>query len=246
VTSEEAKQILLLYRPDGADANDPEFATALEQMRQDPALQEWFDGHCEAQAKLREKFAALPVPENLKDAILAGRKIVRPAFWWQKPAWLAAAAMIAFLIAIGALWLRPGALERFSVYRTRMAKTALHGYGMEIVTNDLRAVLQFQAKKGGPANYTLPKPLETMRVTGGGHIPWGNTAASMLCVDRGDKRMLFLFVIDHSAIKGEPGRRPQLTKISSLQTASWTEGSNTYILAGPDDPDFLRKYGVER
>jgi hypothetical protein len=243
VTSEEAKQILLLYRPDGADATDPEFAAALEQMRQEPALQQWFDRHREAQAKLREKFATLPVPENLKDAILAGRKIVRPAFWWQKPAWLAAAAAIAFLIA---LWLRPGPLERFGVYRTRMAKTALQGYGMEIVTNDLVQVREFLAKKGGPANYVVPQSLASMGVTGGGHIPWGNTAASMLCFDRGDKRMVFLFVIDHSAIKGEPGRRPQLTKISSLQTASWTEGSNTYILAGPDDPDFLGKYGVAR
>jgi len=246
VTSEEAKQILLLYRPDGADANDPEFAAALEQMRQDAALQQWFDLHCEAQAKLREKFAALPVPENLKDAILAGRKIVRPAFWWQKPAWLAAAAMIAFLIAVGALWLRPGPLERFSIYRVRMAKTALHGYGMEIVTNDLVQLQQVLKKKGGPADYVIPQPLTNMRVTGGNHIPWGNTAASMLCFDRGDKRMVFLFVIDRSAIKGEPGAHPQLTKISSLQTASWTEGSNTYILAGPDDPDFLRKYGIAR
>jgi len=244
MTSEEAKQILLLYRPNSAP--DPEFAAALEQMRQDPALQQWFDGHCEAQAKLREKFAALPVPGNLKDAILAGRKIVRPGFWWQKPAWLAAAAMIAFLLAAGALWLRPGALERFNIYRARMVRAALHQYAMEIVTNDLRQVRQFVAKKGGPADYVIPQSLESMRVTGGGHIPWGNTAASMLCFDRGDKQMLFLFVIDRSAIKGEPGRHPKLTKISSLQTASWTEGSNTYILAGPDEPDFLRKYGVGR
>jgi len=244
VTSEEAKQILLLYRPN--NASDPEFAAALEQMRQDQALQQWFDRHCEAQGKLREKFAALPVPENLKDAILAGRKIVRPAFWWQKPAWLAAAAMITFLIAIGALWFRPGALERFSVYRARMVRAALHQYAMEIVTNDLRQVRQFLVRKGGPVDYVVPQTLESMRVTGGGHIPWANTTASMLCFDRGDKQMLFLFVIDHAAIKGEPGRRPQLTKISTLQTASWTEGANTYILAGPDDPDFLHKYGIGR
>jgi hypothetical protein len=86
VTSEEAKQILLLFRPHAADAQDAEVAAALEQTRRDPDLQRWFEAHCEAQKNLHEGFTALPVPGDLKDAILAGRKIVRPVLWWQQPA----------------------------------------------------------------------------------------------------------------------------------------------------------------
>jgi hypothetical protein len=243
VTSEEAKQILLLYRAHSADAQDAEMADALEQVRKDPALQQWFDHHRKTEEKLRQKFAELSIPADLKEAILAGRKIVRPAFWRPRPAWLAAAAALVFILGLTALWLRPGPLERFAVFRARMVRTALHDYRMEIVTNDLRQVQTYLEKKGGPVDYAIPKPLRGMRIIGGGHIPWGNEAASMLCFDRGDKQMLFLFVVHRSAIKGEPGKTPELAKISRLQTASWSDAANTYVLAGPDDPDFIRKYG---
>jgi len=172
VTSEEAKQILLLYRAHGADARDPEMAMALEQVRKDPALQQWFDQHCKAQQKLHQTFAQLSVPEDLKEAILAGRKMVRPAFSWPRPAWLAAAAALVFILGLAVLWLRPGPLERFAVFRARMVRTTLHDYRMEIVTNDLRQVQTYLEKKGGPVDYTIPKPLQGMRITGGGHIPW--------------------------------------------------------------------------
>jgi hypothetical protein len=215
---------------------------ALEQARRDPALQEWFDRHCEAQANLRQKFAELPVPEDLKDAILAGRKIVRPAFWWQKPAWLAAAAVLAILLGVSALWLRPDPTDRFSLYRARMVRMALHEYRMDIVTNDLRQVRRYLDEKGGPADFAIPNRMEQLNVTGGGHIRWGKAPASMVCFDRGGGQMLFLFVIHSTAVKGEPDR-PAPLKIGALQTVSWSQGTNTYVLAGPGDPDFVRKYG---
>ena len=242
MTSEEAKRILLLYRPQTSDAADAEMHAALEQARRDPALQEWFERYCEGQASLRQKFAELPVPEDLKDAILAGRKIVRPAFWWQKPAWLAAAAAVAILFGVSALWPRSNSTDRFNLYRARMVRMALHEYRMDIVTNDLRQVQRYLDAKGGPADFAIPNRLEHLNVTGGGHIRWGKTPASMVCFDRGGGQMLFLFVINSAAVKGEP-QRPTPLKIGALQTLSWTQGRNTYVLAGPDDPDFMQKYG---
>jgi hypothetical protein len=242
VSSEEAKQILLLYRAQ-TDAQDPEMAEALQQVERDTSLKQWFSQHCKAQEKLRQSFAELAVPADLKEAILAGRKIVRPVFAGPRPAWLAAAAVLVALLGLTVLWFRPGPLERFGIFRARMVRTAMHDYRMEVRTNDLDQLRAILVKKGGPRDYTIPKPLQGMRVTGGGHIPWGNESASMLCFDRGDKQMLFLFVIDRSAIKGEPGKTPKLAKISRFQTASWSDATNAYVLAGPDDPDFVRKYG---
>lgn len=242
MSSEEAKQILLLYRTH-TDAQDPEMAGALQQVQRDASLEQWFSQHCRVQEKLRLAFAELPVPADLKEAILSGRKIVRPVFSWPRPAWLAAAAAVVVLLGLAALWLRPGPLERFALFRARMVRTAMHDYRMETRTNDLARLQAILLKKGGPRNYTIPKPLQGMRVIGGGHIPWGNESASMLCFDPGDKQMLFLFVINRSAIKGEPGKTPKLAKISQFQTASWSDAINTYVLVGPDDPDFIRKYG---
>ena len=241
MTSEEAKAVLLLYRT-SADGRDPEMAAALEHAQHDPELQRWFDEHRALQERLRQKFAELPVPPELKDAILAGRKIVRPALWWQQPAWLATAALIAVLIGIGALWLRPAENERFSFYRARMVRTILHEYHMDVHTNDLRSLRQYLALKGAPADFQVPKRLEQLKLTGGGHIGWGKRPASMVCFDRGDNQMLVLFVINSGALKGEP-HRPNPAKIDTLQTLSWTQGPHTYVLGGPDEPEFARKYG---
>ena len=79
MTQEQAKQILLLYRS-RRDLEDPEIKAAFEQAQRDPTLQRWFDGHCAAQRRIKDQFSGLPVPPNLREAIVAGRKIARPVF----------------------------------------------------------------------------------------------------------------------------------------------------------------------
>ena len=49
MNSREAKEILLLYRPRTADANDPEFSEALALAKKDPELATWFEQHCTLQ-----------------------------------------------------------------------------------------------------------------------------------------------------------------------------------------------------
>jgi hypothetical protein len=241
MTRDEAKQILLLYRS-RRDLEDPDIKAAFEQAQRDPELQRWFDQHCAAQRRIREHFSNLPVPPELRNAILAGRKIVRPVFW-RRPAWLAAAALVAILLGIGALWVRPSAFQRFDLYRSRIVSTVWREYRMDIVTNNLPAIQAYLAQSSAPTNYVVPPKLEQLGVTGGGRLKWGNEPVSMVCFDRGDQQMLFLFVVNRDALKGEPERRPQLQKINMFQTASWSDRTHLYILAGPDDPAFLKKYG---
>jgi hypothetical protein len=64
----------------------------------------------------------------------------------------------------------------------------------------------------------------------------------MVCFDRGDKQMVFLFVMKRAALKDPPPAKPLITRIDALTTVSWTTGDRTYLLAGPQDADFLRKY----
>jgi len=54
--------------------------------------------------------------------------------------------------------------------------------------------------------------------------------------------MLFLFVMKRSAVKDPPPKTPQLAKVRQMLVASWTLGDNTYVLAGPEEADFLKKY----
>src|SRR5262249_20742564 len=75
MTAQQAKEILTLYRPDSADATDPEFAEALQFCERDPELKRWFDDHCAVYRSLRARFQQIHVPEGLREQILAERKV---------------------------------------------------------------------------------------------------------------------------------------------------------------------------
>ena len=67
----EAKTVLLLYRPGTADAEDPQVAEALALAKQSPELARWLAEHTARQASLRGQFRRIPVPAGLKEQILA-------------------------------------------------------------------------------------------------------------------------------------------------------------------------------
>ena len=140
------------------------------------------------------------------------------------------------------LWLQPRTPDRFADFRLRMVNAALRQYRMDIVTNDMSQVRQFMAKRGAPADYTLAKGLERLQLTGGGFLKWRSNPVAMVCFDRGDKEMLYLFVMDGAATKDAPPARPLVTKVNKLTTASWSRDGKTYLLAGPDESEFIQKY----
>jgi len=238
---QEARQILLLYRPGPTDAADSRMAEALELARQDEELRGWFEEHCAFQAVVRKKFRQIEAPGSLKDRLLAQQKIVHAPVWWRSPAWLAAAAAIVLFLGLAGLWLKPRTPDSFADYQARIVRGALREYQMDVVTNDLRQVRRFLASKSAPANYVLPKGLEKLELTGGGLLRWRSQPVSMTCFNRGDDQMLFLFVMDRAAVKDPPPTIPQLTRVNKMQVASWTRGDKTYLLAGPEGSD-LKTY----
>ena len=99
MNNEEAKFILQGYRPDGTDAGDEAFRAALDQVRHDPALRDWFAREQAFDAGVSAKLNAVPAPTGLREAILAGGRVSSATptetRWWRSPAMLAAAASIA-------------------------------------------------------------------------------------------------------------------------------------------------------
>ena len=73
MNSQDAKQILLLYRP-SVDRDDPDFAEALALTKVDAELDAWFKQHCSFQNAASSAFRQIPVPEALKEQILSERK----------------------------------------------------------------------------------------------------------------------------------------------------------------------------
>src|SRR5262245_58481826 len=111
----EAQQILMFYRPGAGDAQDPELTAALECVERDPELARWFEENCALHEAIRAKLKQIPIPAGLKEQIISERPADRVRVWWRQPAVLAAAALLAVLLGLASLWLRPGGEDHFSV-----------------------------------------------------------------------------------------------------------------------------------
>ena len=77
MTPSQAKEILLLYRPGTADAEDPQVVAAVGLARRDPELARWFERHCGFQNAMSAKLRQIEVPLHLKAALLAQQNIDR-------------------------------------------------------------------------------------------------------------------------------------------------------------------------
>lgn len=71
----EAKFILQSFRPDGADAGDPDFAEALKLAAEDRALGEWLADERALDSVFSKAFGSIAAPAGLRDSILAGETV---------------------------------------------------------------------------------------------------------------------------------------------------------------------------
>jgi uncharacterized membrane protein YbaN (DUF454 family) len=246
VNTSEAREILLLYRPGTAELADPQMTEALALARQDPELGRWFEQHRAFQKAMRAGFQKIEVPAHLRTSLLARMSaqptVITPPAWWRNPVWLTAAGAVVLLLALAGIWSKPRPADRFANYESRMVSEAQREYRMDVVTNDMRPIRQFMATRGAPADYDVTPGLKRLQLTGGGQLTWRSNPVAMVCFDRGDKQMLFLFVMKRSAVKDPPPETPQLARVNQMLTARWTRGDNIYVLAGPEEANFLKKY----
>ena len=245
-----AKELLILYRPETADAESMEFAEALTLARSDAELARWFENHCTVQKILRARFQELKAPAGLKEQILSEYHAWQVRRRWRRPAQLAALAAVCVLVAVVfSMWRPASDEESLTAFRRRMVKTAIKTYSMDLETNDPRQIRTFLAQHKAHADYVLPKTLETATNIGCGVLRWQDRTVSMVCFHSGrqlrpgEKTDLFLFVIDRAALPDAPASGPpQFANFNRFSTASWAEGGKFYVLAGIGDEAFLRFY----
>jgi hypothetical protein len=225
------------------DAQEPAVARALVAVRRNPNLHRWFTEQEAVHTAIREQFRQLPVPHGLHDRILAeGRlsqeKPVRRIFGGR---WLAAAA-IALLLGVMAIWDRTPAQPEWDDFRGRMVRTVLREYRMDIHTNNMHEVRAYLQRQGAPADYRLPASLEAVPLAGGGRLTWQDQPVAMVCFDQGEGGWLYLFVIERDALPDPPHGAPQFARVNRLMTASWSVDTKAYLLAGEVAETFLGRF----
>jgi hypothetical protein len=253
VNRDEAKIILQLYRPDTADAEDPQIAGALALAKRDPELARWLDEHCARQNALREKFRQLAAPAGLKEQIISEHAAFSKINSRRGKMVLVAAltVIVVSLAFLAPFWWphRGGDDDKFSIYQNQMAGVALRGYSMDLTTNDPAQIRAYLAQQHAPADYVLPVPLQTTAMTGCAVENWRDKKVSMICFSTGkplppgQQSDLWLFVVDHNSVKDAPASNlPQFTKVNQLITAVWEQGGKLYFLGMAGDEPAIRKF----
>jgi hypothetical protein len=162
------------------------------------------------------------------------------------------AAVCALLVILGvlaSLWKGNSAVS-FAMFQTNyVPRIVLRNYPpMDLETNDLIQIRAYLATHQGHGNYNLPAALASAHGTGCAILQWHGKRISMVCFNSGKTNPattpdLFLFVLDKDALSHTPtGASPQFARVRKLATATWTNGSETYLLAGLQDENSLRKY----
>ena len=243
--SQRAREILLLFRPGTSDANDPEFAEALELAKRDAGLARWFEAHCAHQSLVRSRFKQIPIPEELRRRILDEVAEHPPIVWSRRPVFqtLAAAAAIVLVTGLAWLWMRPPQTNRFAAYRDQVVRGVQRLYDMDMLTNNLTEIRAYFAQNEAPSDYVLSRPMEKLPGIGGDILKWRNNKVSLVCLDSGNQNTLYLFVIDRSAVSDPPpDNPPQYARIRKLMSASWSYKGRIYILAASGGEEVLREF----
>lgn len=241
--SHEARQLLEVYRPGGADAQDPQFQEALKEARRDPALAGWFEEQRNFDAAFAENLKAVPAPLDLKDAILAARKIVKPWLWhdWRVRAAAAAAGVVLLAVAGGL----PGTTrtERFPEFRAELIEQAWDGQThLDFESSDVQRIKLWLAQHNASPDFTLPQGLQNTRIVGCRIVEADGRRVPMLCLADGAKHM-HLFVVDETQFAGLPPLgTPDFQKCGSWKTTSWQHRSQTYVLTGMKYQTFVSKF----
>ena len=251
MTNEQAKQVLQLYRPGTADAADPAFAEALAACERDAELKQWFNNHCDLYAAIRAKFRKIPVPEALKEQIIAELPVNRTPAWQKAVVGAGALAMLVLAVMIIQPMLGTREPRDFGAYRSHMVSVAELAYQMDLFTNDLDSIRTFLSEKKAIADYVLPENLQkNAKPLGCFATTWQGKDVTMICfatgrpTDPSHPSDLWLFVSGNTIAKDAPkASEPTFAKSNDdLITATWTVGNRTYVLATRGDEQFLGKY----
>jgi len=249
---DEAKLILLRYRPGTKDEEDPEIREALALAKGDAGLSGWLAKQVERQQLLRETFREIKAPAGLAEQIIseqmASQRMLKNRRRFERMAVAAALLMAAFIL--GFIWhgSRRPADDTLVIFENQMAGYALRGYTMDLQTNDAGEIRAFFRREQAPSDYTLSRPLQKATLIGCSVETWQSTKVSMICfatgapLAPGTQNDLWLFVVDQkSVVDAPPDSQPHLSHVNRLTAATWSENGKLYLLATTVDEPVFRK-----
>jgi len=247
MTNEEAKLILQAYSPNGRSASDPNFQAALNHVRCNHQLADWFANEQALDARISKSLIeSLKPPPNLKSRLLAQKVIVRPVAWWRKRSHQLALAGCAALVTIffAVHFGHTGPLE-FAAYRQEMGESAAEGIEpIAEVPPNLFQVRRWLTENELDAGFMAPRGLNGGAISNCRVVDWRGKKVYIICYRLENHETAHLVVIDRSALKDAPPESPVFDQLGKVATVSWSRGSHTYMIASASGvlPDLMKLF----
>ncbi|TVR52130.1 MAG: hypothetical protein EA425_05690 [Puniceicoccaceae bacterium] len=239
-----AKEILSAYRPNGADAEDPNFRAALQHCERDPAMKAWLADQEQFDRRFADALADIRGPAKGRESILAtlpfSREVTAAA--GNRRSWLKFTALgLAALLVLSAVYM--GSLLRLgpSLEPGEFALSRLAG---SIVLLDYRAsdVTSLQTwlhDRGAPVPGSLPEALALASAVGckvfsndrGGQI-------SVLCV-KIEGNLVHIFVFDDQTRDLLDAPRGQWWQENNYNLIAWEDNATVMAVATRAEPLLL-------
>jgi len=239
----EAKIVLQAFRPNGLDSTDPVFAEALALVESDPELKAWWDAQQVFDRAVAAKLAQVPVPDDLRATILAGRKIEQFQPQPQFAFWLAAAAAVAIFCAVGtSQYIQNYAPLPRSEYTAAVLPFLNHDAPSLALTSADRDKITAWLKENNAPTGDLPAKMAVLPTVGCQKFFVHGHSVSLICFAMANGAIVHLFIVDKQALTDPPALGiPEMNHTEGWCTASWSDARMSYILATQADPDIFKQ-----
>lgn len=246
--NEDPRLILSARRPGGDDDAEPEMIAALEAAKADSALVEWSEKQTAVDKTISRALRAVQPPAGLRDRILAGARVSRPAAtdnWFERRAFgilrnseFAAIAAVFLLLAVALVYNRFGEAtdERtWQLFATAKA-SEIEGGKVQIEHQDwaFQSVIGWLQERSCPAPESLPGGLAKLGLFGCSTMKWNGQKMSVVCFKLGAGKEVHLVSIDAGSIPDELTEIPKWDKVAGFTTAQWKEGNTAFMLMAHD------------
>jgi len=231
MSNNEAKFILGAYRANGADAENPMFAAALQQARSDPALGAWWAGAQAHDAAMAARLREIVPPAGLREAILAGARASRAPLPGRRfpTLWLALAASVAVLLAATvALWPNRATAEsaRFAAFAINDTAHGQHG-GHGAAAGALQVLLSQPSTR---LSAELPVDFAALRATGCRTLNFAGHDVLELCFQR-NGAWFHCYIANSADFPGlAAGGKPSFVQQAQFGSASWSDADHHYVV----------------
>jgi len=240
----EAKMVLQALRPGDLETAQPAFAEALALAERDPELKAWWEAQQAFDRAVAAKLKEIPMPEDLRANILAGRKIeqFRPQHTLFS-FWLAAAAAVAILCALGTSQFIKnfGPVSRDQYTSAILPLIDHDSPTLAMTTPDHDKIIAWLKDHQAPMG-TLPVRLADMPSLGCQKYMIHGHAVTLICFSISGGAEAHLFIVREDAITDPPGTSgPEIWQVDGWSTASWSDGKMSYVLATQAGAEALKQ-----